>query len=199
MSSELLTLPESSTILPPDLVGEIAKWYVANINEYVKNKLMIENHPIFNPVARIIVWINAIPHLNKLLWCYKIMCMHANISEAQDILVVRSMSKYITHRGDYFWMMNIHIFNNKQIFKYLLKQKMISTVNSYELRENVICRIISDYRDDLFFEYLSLLPGPFTTGELKKYITFTLFRASSGKTPFKHTEYLKQKLKEIMY
>jgi hypothetical protein len=184
-----------STILPPDLVGEIAKWYVPHINDHVKNYLMYEAYSQTIGIVRMTVRKKEIPHLNKLLWCYKIMCMYSNLPEDQDIIDIRSLPKYFIYIGDP--MIEIHIYNDTQVYKYFLKHSMMSR-SLYGNRGAVMVYLILEDRDDLFFEYLSLFPWPFTAKELKIYMGANRFLIINTGKPFKYIDYIEQKLKEII-
>jgi hypothetical protein len=187
--------------LPPDIVGEIAKWFSENvINLYFNDiitrdcRLWSYNHHLdFKADKREIV------QLNELLWIHAIMCRHAGIPVDTDVKHFLKYTKVVSREGIYNIIMrestyrySIRVFSEVRMYKYLVRYNIMT---KHLTRSCVLEWMIGVNAYDLFYPYLEIFPEPFTKDELQQYIFFSERRATSR---FKYEEFLRQKLKEIM-
>jgi hypothetical protein len=188
------TPTESFTDLPPELVGEIAKWYLDNIDEYFVNYVMNDTIASYDGL-RFTIRRDTIPQLNEMLWCYTIMRLYAGIDTEPDIVYLnKTTDAHCTY--SYVIEYKFDIINDVRAFKYF--RKIMPRWMSVEYpRPYVLDVIIAYFKDDLFFKYLEIFPHPFNRQELLKYIDGNRMRMIRSGRPFKYIDYLEQKLKEI--
>jgi hypothetical protein len=195
MSSDSSNPSDSFTGLPPELVGEIAKWYLVHVDNFAKDELMDGGgYTSDDGFTCIGLKQEAIPQLNKMLWSYTIMRLYAGINIDLDILYLNrnTYRTKLSHRN----ALAFNIYEDIRLYKYFIGYKPWAK-ETYHTREAVMTYIISSGCDRLFLLYYALYPEPYTKEELEKYLDkCDAIRIYSG-VLFKYEGFLRQKLKEI--
>jgi hypothetical protein len=85
-----------------------------------------------------------------------------------------------------------------RLYVYFMDYRIWSK-DAYRARKHIMRYVIGHKRPDLFQRYIESHPDPFTKEEIVDYMAYDfLLMRSLGGIPFKYTEYLVQKLKELM-
>jgi hypothetical protein len=109
------------TGLPPELVGEIAKWFLNDIDEYVKTILIsIYGNVVSNKKLSISVKVDTIAELNRLLWLYTIMRLHAGIQEMPGVLYLSKASNFKVYFSQQY-IVKVYDATDKCLYRYLIK------------------------------------------------------------------------------
>jgi hypothetical protein len=195
MSSESFIPSESSVILPPDIVGEIAKWYSNSIDEYaMDNFLGTFAVPICYGRNCIRVDRDIIPRLNRKLQCYAIMSRYSGLEDIPDILYLYRIAKH--NKTPIKYEIVFDIIADVRIYKYFLKYRQWYIKTRYP-KHIMIGHLIYYMRDELFDEYAKIYPkGPFTEVDLDNYFRENPQRMYS-EIAVEYIDKLRQKLKKI--